>query len=183
FANIAEGVVRLAIFLAYLLVIRRMNEIRRVFSYHGAEHKTINAYEAGAELTPESVQRFSTLHPRCGTGFLLVVMVVSIFVFSLLGRPNLFLMIASRILLIPVIAAISYEFIRWSARRYANPVVRTLISPSLALQKLTTNEPELAMLEVAIVSLKHVLVAEGILAAVAPEPELRAAEAEAPALV
>lgn len=181
-ANIAEGVVRLVIFLGYLLAIRRMSEIRRVFSYHGAEHKTINAYEAGAELTSESVQRFSTLHPRCGTGFLLVVMVVSIFVFSLLGRPNFILMVASRILLIPVIAAISYEFIRWSARHYANPVVRTLITPSLMLQKLTTNEPDLSMLEVAIVSLKHVLVAEGILAPEAFSAVGRSPDSEAPAL-
>ncbi|HBY99565.1 MAG: DUF1385 domain-containing protein [Ardenticatenaceae bacterium] len=182
-ANITEGVVRLAIFLGYLVAIRRMGEIQRVFSYHGAEHKTINAYEAGAELTPESVRRFSTLHPRCGTGFLLVVMVVSIFVFSLLGRPNFILMVASRILLIPVVAAISYEFIRWSARHYANPSVRALITPSLMLQKLTTNEPDLSMLEVAIVSLKHVLVAEGILAPEAAEVIECGTDAEAPALV
>lgn len=181
-ANITEGVVRLVIFLGYLLVIRRMGEIQRVFSYHGAEHKTINAYEAGAELTPESVRSFSTLHPRCGTGFLLVVMVVSIFVFSLLGRPNLILMLASRILLIPVIAAISYEFIRWSARNYGNPTVRALITPSLMLQKLTTNEPDLSMLEVAIVSLKRVLVAEGLLAPEASEGVGRGTDAEAPAL-
>lgn len=181
-ANIAEGIVRLLIFLGYLLVIRRMPEIRRVFSYHGAEHKTINAYEAGAELTPESVKRFSLLHPRCGTGFLLVVMVVSIFVFGLLGRPNLVFLIASRILLIPVIASISYEFIRWSAKHYANPIVRGLITPSLMLQKLTTNEPDLSMLEVAIVSLKQVLVAEGLMAPESVDELVRGSDSEAPAL-
>jgi uncharacterized protein YqhQ len=182
-ANIAEGVVRLIIFLTYLLVIGQLGEIKRVFSYHGAEHKTINAYEAGAELTPASVKQFSTLHPRCGTGFLLIVMVVSIFVFGLLGRPNLLLLIASRILFIPIIAAISYEFIRWSARHYHNPFVRALITPSLMLQKLTTNEPDESMLEVAIVSLKHVLVAEGVLARGEIEAPAPSREAEAAALV
>lgn len=162
-SNLVEGVIRLAIFLAYIIVVGRMGDIRRVFSYHGAEHKTINAYEDDAELTPASVARYSTLHPRCGTGFLLVVMVVSILVFSLFGRPSLIPRIISRIVLIPVIAGISYEIIRFGAAHYGNRLVRTVLYPSLALQRLTTNEPALDMLEVAITALKHVLAAEGLI--------------------
>lgn len=162
FSHIIEGVLRLALFLAYIVAIGQMPDIKRVFSYHGAEHMTINAYEAGAELTPASVSRFSLIHPRCGTGFLLVVMVVSIFVFSFIGRPNLVWSIAARILLIPVIAGISYEFIRFSARHYqTNALVRLLITPSLALQRLTTRPPDSSMLEVAIAALTNVLRAEG----------------------
>lgn len=162
-SNLVEGVIRLAIFLAYILFVGQMEDIRRVFAYHGAEHKTINAYEDDAELTPESVARYSTLHPRCGTGFLLVVMVVSILVFSLLGRPSLIPRIISRIVLIPVIAGLSYEIIRFGARHYSNRLVRAILYPSLALQRLTTNEPTPDMLEVAIVALKRVLVAEGLI--------------------
>lgn len=162
-SNLVEGVIRLAIFLAYIIVVGRMGDIQRVFSYHGAEHKTINAYEDRADLTPESVARYSTLHPRCGTGFLLVVMVVSILVFSLLGRPSLIPRIVSRIVLIPVIAGLSYEVIRFGARHHGNRLVRTVLYPSLALQRLTTNEPTSDMLEVAIVALKRVLVAEGLI--------------------
>ena len=162
-SNLVEGVIRLAIFLAYIIVVGRMGDIRRVFSYHGAEHKTINAYEDDAELTPASVARYSTLHPRCGTGFLLVVMVVSILVFSLFGRPSLIPRIISRVVLIPVIAGISYEIIRFGAAHYGNRLVRTVLYPSLALQRLTTNEPTTDMLEVAIVALKRVLAAEGLI--------------------
>lgn len=162
-SNLVEGGIRLAIFLAYIVLVGQMEDIRRVFSYHGAEHKTINAYEDDAELTPESVARYSTLHPRCGTGFLLVVMVVSILVFSLLGRPALLPRVISRVVLIPVIAGISYEVIRFGAAHYGNRLVRTVLYPSLALQRLTTNEPTLDMLEVAIVALKRVLVAEGLI--------------------
>ncbi len=162
-SNLVEGAIRLVIFLAYIIVVGRMGDIRRVFSYHGAEHKTINAYEDDAELTPASVARYTTLHPRCGTGFLLVVMVVSILVFSLLGRPSLIPRIISRVVLIPVIAGISYEIIRFGAAHYGNRLVRTVLYPSLALQRLTTNEPTSDMLEVAIVALKHVLAAEGLM--------------------
>ena len=162
-SNLVEGAIRLVIFLAYIIVVGRMGDIRRVFSYHGAEHKTINAYEDDAELTPASVSRYTTLHPRCGTGFLLVVMVVSILVFSLLGRPSLIPRIISRVVLIPVIAGISYEIIRFGAAHYGNRLVRTVLYPSLALQRLTTNEPTSDMLEVAIVALKHVLAAEGLM--------------------
>ncbi len=162
--HVIEGVVRLALFLAYIVLIGRVPEIQRVFAYHGAEHKTINAYEGRADLTPASVARFSLLHPRCGTGFLLVVMVVSIFVFGLVGRPSLLVGIVSRIVLIPVIAGISYEFIRFSAKRYqTNRLIRWLITPSLALQRLTTREPDAGMLQVAIAALESVLRAEGTL--------------------
>ncbi|MFQ5855460.1 MAG: DUF1385 domain-containing protein [Anaerolineae bacterium] len=162
-SNVIEGVIRLVIFVAYIIIVGQMEDIRRVFSYHGAEHKAINAYEDDAELTKESVDRYSTLHPRCGTGFLLVVMVVSILVFSLLGRPSLIPRIMSRIVLIPVIAGISYEIIRFGAKHYGNRLVRTVLFPSLALQRLTTNEPTPDMLEVAIVALKRVLAAEGLI--------------------
>lgn len=168
-SNIVEGVIRLAIFLAYIIAVGRMDDIRRVFAYHGAEHKTINAYEADADLTPDAVGKYSTLHPRCGTGFLLVVMVVSIFVFSLLGRPSLIPRIISRVVLIPVIAGISYEIIRFGARYYGNRLVRAVLSPSLALQRLTTNEPTPDMLEVAIVAFQRVLVTEGLREEALPE--------------
>ncbi|MSP12614.1 MAG: DUF1385 domain-containing protein [Chloroflexi bacterium] len=161
-SNLIEGLVRLGFFLGYIYAINFMPDIKRVFAYHGAEHKTINAYEAGAPLTPESVRRFPLAHPRCGTGFLLVVMVVSIVVFSFLGRPPFFWRIASRILLIPVVAGISYEFIRFAAKHYQkNRLVRLLIAPSLALQSLTTREPDDSMLEVSITALKQVLLSEG----------------------
>jgi uncharacterized protein YqhQ len=163
-SNIVEGIIRLTFFLSYLIGVGQMEDIKRVFAYHGAEHKTIHAYEAGVDLTPDNVRGFSLLHPRCGTGFLLVVMVISIFVFVLLGRQDLIWRIVSRIALVPVIAGIAYEFLRWSAARYANPIVRTLITPSLMLQKLTTREPDDSMLEVAIASLKTVLVHEGVAA-------------------
>ena len=163
---IIEGVIRLAFFLVYLLLIGLLPDIRRVFAYHGAEHKTINAYEDGAPLDVDSVSRYSTAHPRCGTGFLLVVLVVSIFVFGFLGRPDWIWRIGSRIVLIPVVAAVSYEIVRWGAAHCRNRLVRALMSPTLALQSLTTREPDRAQIEVGITALKHVLVAEGL---VAPE--------------
>jgi uncharacterized protein YqhQ len=135
-------------------------DIRRVFSYHGAEHKTINAYEAGAELKPEVVAEYSTAHYRCGTAFLLSVMVISILIFALLGSPPLPLRIASRILLIPVVAAIAYEFIKFTSRHTDNALVRAISVPNLALQRLTTREPDESMLEVSITALERVLEAE-----------------------
>jgi uncharacterized protein YqhQ len=147
-----------------MLLIGRLPDIRRVFGYHGAEHKTINAYEAGAPLDVASVQRHSTLHTRCGTGFLLVVVLFSIVVFAFLGRPPLPLRILSRIVLVPAIAAVAYEFLRFSAAYYGNRLVRLLVTPSLALQRLTTREPEDGMVEAAIVAFKRVLVADEILA-------------------
>ncbi len=161
FLNFMEGVLRLAIFFGYLFAISRMKDIRRVFMYHGAEHKTIHCYEAGLPLTVENVQKFSRLHPRCGTNFLLIVMIVSIFVFAFLGWPNLFWRIASRVLLLPVVAGISYELIRFAGHT-TNPIALKLIKPGLALQYLTTRPPQDDMVEVAIESVKAVLPAEEI---------------------
>ncbi len=154
--NLAEGGLRLAIFLGYLLAISRMEGIYRVFQYHGAEHKTIHAYEAGGPLTVERVQACSRFHPRCGTSFLLIVMLVSIFVFAFLGWPDLLTRVVSRVALLPVVAGISYEFIRLAARS-KNSAVRLLTLPGLWLQRLTTNPPEDGMVEVAIASLAAVL--------------------------
>jgi uncharacterized protein YqhQ len=159
-SNVVEGLIRLGLLVGYLLILRNVKDVRRVFMYHGAEHKTINAYEARDPLDVEHVRKHSLQHTRCGTGFLLVVVLISIVVFALLGRPDFVLRVASRILLVPVIAAIAYEFIKWSAGHDTNPIVRVLIAPSLALQRLTTSEPDASMLEVAIVSLQRVLVAE-----------------------
>ncbi|MFW5772859.1 MAG: DUF1385 domain-containing protein, partial [Phototrophicaceae bacterium] len=128
--NIIEGFIQLGILIAYIWLIGRMEDVRRLFGYHGAEHKTINAYEAGAELTPEVVARYPIEHPRCGTAFLLTVVFVSIFVFSLLGRPPFVLLILSRVLLIPVIAGIAYELLRWTARNVEKPFVRAIIRPN-----------------------------------------------------
>lgn len=156
-SNILEGVIRLAIFLAYIGGISQLPDVRRVFQYHGAEHKTIAADEAGAPLTPESIQRFSKEHPRCGTGFLLVVVVVSIFVFALLGRPPIVLRILSRIVLVPVVAALSYELIKFSSAHKSNPLLNWLVvKPSLALQSLTTREPDEKMILVAVAALERV---------------------------
>ena len=162
FLNLMEGALRLGIFLAYIWGISRMKDIRRVFQYHGAEHKTIHAYEAGLPLTVENVQKFSTLHPRCGTAFLLIVMLVSIVVFAFLGWPDLWLRILSRVVLLPVVAGISYEIIRFSGRS-KNSFVHMATLPGLWLQKITTNQPDDDMVEVAIESLKAVLPAEHIL--------------------
>lgn len=161
--NLLEGFLRLAIFLLYIWGISRMKDIRRVFQYHGAEHKTIHCYEAGLPLTVENVQKFSRLHPRCGTNFLLIVMLVSIFVFAFLGWPSLAERIASRILLLPVVAGISYELIRLAGRS-DNAIIQTAIKPGLWLQYLTTRPPEDDMVEVAIESLKAVLPEEEIVA-------------------
>ena len=162
FLNLMEGCLRLVIFLLYIWGISRMKDIRRVFQYHGAEHKTIFCYEAGLPLTVENVQKFPRLHPRCGTNFLLIVMLVSIFVFAFLGWPSLGERIASRILLLPVVAGISYEIIRLAGRS-DNSIIQTAIKPGLWLQYLTTRPPENDMVEVAIESLKAVLPAEEIL--------------------
>jgi uncharacterized protein YqhQ len=163
--NLIEGGVRLTVLIAYISLVSLLPDMRRVFAYHGAEHKTINAYEAGAELTPEVVQNYPIEHPRCGTAFLLLVVLTSVLVFSTLGRPPFLLLVLSRILLIPVIAGIAYEVLRWTARNLHRPWVRVLIKPNLALQHLTTRQPSLDMLEVAIAAFKHVLVSEGELEA------------------
>ncbi len=165
--NLAEGVLRMAIFLAYIAAISSMRDIQRVFQYHGAEHKTIYTYEAGLPLKVENVRPFSTLHPRCGTNFLMIVMLISMFIFTFLGWPNLVERIASRILLMPVIAGVSYELIRYAGAHTANPLVRVAITPGLLLQKLTTRQPDDDQIEVAIASLKAVVPPEDL----AEEPE------------
>lgn len=159
--NLVEGLVRLGIFLAYITAISRMKDIQRVFQYHGAEHKTIWAYEKGEELTVANAQKYGTLHPRCGTSFLLIVMIIAILVFSFLGKQVLFWRILSRILLFPVVAAISYEFLKFSGKHCDAPVIKWLIKPGLWLQKMTTGEPDDDQVEVAIAALKTVLAREG----------------------
>ncbi|HEX6541562.1 MAG TPA: DUF1385 domain-containing protein [Ktedonobacterales bacterium] len=159
---ILEGVVRLALLIGYLALIGRLPDIQRVFAYHGAEHKSINAMEAGDPLDVAHVRAASRVHTRCGTGFLLIVVVVSILVFALLGSPPPVWRILSRILLVPVIAAISYELLRLGAAYYHIRVVRWLVAPSLALQGLTTREPDDSQIECAIVALERVLRNDGI---------------------
>jgi len=158
--NIVEGLIRLSLLIGYMAVIGRLEEIRRVFAYHGAEHKTINAHEAGSPLTVEGVRPHSRQHARCGTAFLLIVVFISILVFAPLGKPTLLIRIASRLILIPVIAGIAYEVLRFTGKHASNPIIRAIIAPNLALQKLTTREPDDAMLEVAITALKTVLEGE-----------------------
>src|SRR5213593_2058574 len=158
---IVEGLIRVTIFVTYLSLISLLPDLRRVFQYHAAEHKAINAYEAGEPLEPERVQRFSLIHPRCGTAFLLWVMVIAIFVFAFLGKPSLPWLIASRILLLPVIAGLAYELIRFAGRHTENRVLMTFLAPGLWLQRLTTRQPSLDQLEVSIRALKEVLALEG----------------------
>jgi len=155
--NFLEGMVRISIFLVYVLIISRMKDIQRVFQYHGAEHKVIHAYEAGEELTVANAQKYSTLHPRCGTSFLLIVMVTMIFLFSFLGKPPLLVRIAAKITLLPVVAGISYEIIKLSGRYARSPIMKIIIAPGLWLQKLTTREPDDGQVEVAIRALAAVL--------------------------
>jgi uncharacterized protein YqhQ len=158
---IVEGLIRVAIFILYLSVISLLPDLRRVFQYHAAEHKAINAYEAGEELEPATVQRYSLIHPRCGTAFLLWVMVIAIFVFAFFGRPAWYWLIATRILLLPVIAGIAYELIRFAGKHTDNRALMTLLAPGLWLQRLTTREPTLDQIEVSIRALKEVLALEG----------------------
>ncbi|MGZ4172184.1 MAG: DUF1385 domain-containing protein [Solirubrobacteraceae bacterium] len=155
-----EGIVRTAIFLGYLLLLSRLRDLRRVFEYHGAEHKTIACYEAGEPLTPENAARYSRLHPRCGTSFLLIVMIVSIFTFAPIGLPAWYFLVASRILGVPLIAGISFEIIKWAGRNRRKRWVRVVMWPGLQLQKLTTREPDAAQLAVAIAALDAVLAVE-----------------------
>jgi uncharacterized protein YqhQ len=157
---LVEGVIRVSLLIGYLYVIGLIPDLNRVFQYHAAEHKAINAYEDGAELTPERVQTYSKIHLRCGTAFLLWVMVIAVFVFALVGRPAWPVLIASRVLLLPVIAGLAYELIRFGARHPDNPIVRKLLAPGLWLQSLTTREPTLDQVEVSINALRDVLAAE-----------------------
>ncbi len=154
---VVEGVIRTSLFLGYMALLSRVRDLRRVFEYHGAEHKTISCYEAGLPLTPANAQRFSRLHPRCGTSFLLVVMIVAIFVFAPIGLPAWYWLMATRILGVPVIAGISFELIKFAGRNRSRGWVRALMWPGLKLQLLTTREPDLDQLAVAIAALQAVL--------------------------
>jgi uncharacterized protein YqhQ len=158
---VIEGVIRVALFIAYLTLISLLPDLKRVFQYHAAEHKAINAYEAGEELVPERVQRFSLIHPRCGTAFLLWVMVIAIFVFAFFGRPAWYWLITTRILLLPVIAGLAYELIRFAGKHTDNRILMTLLAPGLWLQRLTTRQPSLDQIEVSIRALREVLQLEG----------------------
>jgi uncharacterized protein YqhQ len=161
-SNLVEGVIRLIIVLGYIWGVGFLPDVERVFQYHGAEHKTIHAYEEGVPLAVEAIQRYTTAHSRCGTAFILVVMVISVLVFSLLGRPTLLLRLASRIVLLPAIVGISYEWLKFSAKHQHRVWMRVLLAPGLVLQKLTTREPDDDMIEVAIAALKRVLELDGL---------------------
>ena len=155
--NLIEGFIRVAIFIAYLKLITLVPDIKRVFAYHGAEHKAVNAYEDGAPLEIEATRKYNTAHARCGTSFLFVVLIIAIIVFALVGLPSLWLMVLSRILLIPVIAALGYEVIYFSGRHTNNGLVRVMLAPGLWLQRLTTREPDDSQLEVALSALRKVV--------------------------
>jgi len=154
---VLEGLIRIGIFIAYLKLVGLMPDIKRVFAYHGAEHKVVNAYDAGVPLEVESVKNYSTAHARCGTGFMFIVLIIAIFVFALVGQPTLWIRILSRIALIPVIAAISYEIMKFGASHINNKVVRVLLAPGLMLQSITTREPDDSQLETAISALNEVI--------------------------
>lgn len=156
-SNLVEGVIRLSAVILYIVLVGKMPEIARVFAYHGAEHKTINAFEDRADLTPENVLRYSLEHPRCGTAFLLTLVIFSVLLFTLLGEMNFWLRIASRVVFIPILAMIAYEYIRFTARHLNNPIVRVLVKPNLALQSLTTRPPDAGMAEVAITAFNAML--------------------------
>ena len=166
---VIEGLIRLAILVAYIGLIGLVPDIRRVYAYHGAEHKSIHALEAGDPLEPTAVQRHPTAHVRCGTSFLLTIVVVSVVLFAALGSQELWMRVASRVVLIPVIAAIAYELIRLGGRFYGNPVARVLMWPNLALQKLTTRQPDDSQVEVALRALHEVMAQEGMQPAEAVE--------------
>src|SRR5271157_1146181 len=159
-SNLLEGVLRLLFLIGYIWAIGFAPDIRRVFAYHGAEHKTINAYEAGAELTPESVADFPLAHARCGTAFLLTLVVLSLLFFTLLGPLPLIWRLLSRILMLPVLVGVAYEYLRWTANHLSSPLVRLIVRPNLALQSLTTREPDPGMLEVAITAFQTMRRAE-----------------------
>jgi len=157
---IVEKVIRVTIFLAYLWLVSRLPHLRRVFEYHGAEHKVIHTYEAGQELTPDNAQRFSRLHPRCGTSFMLIVMLLAIVVLAPLGSPEWYVLYPSRILAVPIIAGLSFEVLKWFGRNRTRPWARGLMWPGMQLQRLTTREPDAAQLAVAITALEAVLAVE-----------------------
>ena len=180
--HLVEGLVRVAIFLGYLALISRAPDIRRVFQYHGAEHMTIHTLEAGQSLTTENVRTHPTAHPRCGTEFLVVLIALSIIAFGLIGRQSAFVMIASRIVLIPVLAAVGYEVLRFGARHRGNPIVRTIMWPGILVQMITTKQPSDDQIEVAIVSMEQALEADGeVLPAGSDLPDRTPLEPLAPA--
>jgi len=154
---LVEGVIRVAIFIAYIVIVTQLPDLRRVFEYHGAEHMSIHALEHGDPLTPEAVEKYRTLHLRCGTSFLLIVLVVSVFVFAAVGRPDWYLLILSRVVLIPLIAGISYEIIKWAGRHEGSAAMRAVMWPGLALQRLTTRQPDRGQIEVAIAALEKIV--------------------------
>jgi len=159
--NLVEGLVRVVIFVGYLLVVGRAPDVQRVFQYHGAEHKTIHALEAGDPLTTDAVRKYPTAHPRCGTEFLVIVLVLSIIAFSIVGRQSVVVSIASRIVLIPVIAAVGYELLRFGGRHRSNPIIKVVMYPGILIQMITTKQPTDDMIEVAIVSMEQALLADG----------------------
>jgi uncharacterized protein YqhQ len=167
-ASLLEGGIRIALFIGYLALMGRMPDIRRTFMYHGAEHKTINAFEDGSQLEPAAVKRYSTIHPRCGTTLLLFVLVIAIFVFAAIGTPPLPVRIASRIVFVPLIAALCYEWIRFAAKHIEQPLMRAFMTPAMALQRLTTREPTPEQLEVSIAALQSVIAADGLEAQAMP---------------
>jgi len=162
---VVEKLIRIGIFLAYLVLISRLPDLRRVFEYHGAEHQMISCYEAGLPLTPANASQFSRLHPRCGTSFLLIVMIVAIFVFAPLGKPEWYLLFGSRIIGIPIVAGLSFEVLKWFGRNRSRAWARALMAPGMQLQRLTTREPDHAQLAVAIAAMEAVLAVEDPLAA------------------
>jgi uncharacterized protein YqhQ len=164
-SNLVEGLIRLSFVVAYIWGVGYLPDIRRVFAYHGAEHKTVHAFEDGAPLTVDTVRTYTKAHKRCGTSFILVTVIISVLVFSLVGRPSLLVRLASRLVLIPLIVGVSYEWLKYGARHGNRWWVKVLVSPGLAMQKLTTREPDDSMIEVAIAALKRVLVEDGYLTA------------------
>jgi uncharacterized protein YqhQ len=164
-SNLIEGILRILFFVLYLALIGRMQDIREIFAYHGAEHMTVNTFESGARLDVESAREYSTAHTRCGTSFLLIVLVLAIVVFALLGRPSIWISILSRILLIPVIAAAGYELIKFQANHSRNPIIHWMLVPGLWLQSMTTRKPDDRQLEVAIAAMRAALQADGIVPA------------------
>lgn len=171
-SNLIEGIIRLGLLVGYMALIARFDDIRRVFAYHGAEHKTINAYEAKLPIDVANVRTRRLEHVRCGTGFLLIVMLLSVFVFMLLGRPPIFWRVVSRVALVPVIAALAYEVIRLGAAHADNRLVRLILAPGLALQRITTREPDDDMLEVAIAAFKRVLATDAVIAEAELDPRV-----------
>lgn len=170
-SNLAEGLIRLGFIVLYIWLVGKMPEIARVFAYHGAEHKTINAYESRAELTPEKVLGFSLEHPRCGTAFLLTLVLFSVIFFAALGPLPGYLRIITRVVFLPLLAGMAYEYIRWTARHLENPLVRLIVRPNLALQRMTTREPDAAIAEVAITAFNAMLEQEEALSALENSPQ------------